>query len=58
MFTTDKDAVRFQALADSTLPLFRVPLNVEFDPADALFGSITAVLRTADAHSGELRRVT
>lgn len=45
VFTTDKDAVRFQALADSTLPLFRVPLNVAFDPADALFGSIKAVLR-------------
>ncbi len=31
VFTTDKDAVRFEALAPS-FPLYRVPLIVEFDP--------------------------
>ncbi len=58
VFTTDKDAVRFETLGALPFPLFRVPLRVEFDPADALFDSITAVLQTASAHSGQLRRVT
>jgi tetraacyldisaccharide 4'-kinase len=55
VFTTDKDAVRFeshlraerdsgQALSPS-FPLYRVPLNVEFDPPDPLFESIKAVLQ-------------
>jgi tetraacyldisaccharide 4'-kinase len=43
VFTTDKDAVRFQALAPS-FPLYRVPLGVEFDPPEALFESVNAVL--------------
>ena len=45
VFTTDKDAVRFEALGVLPFALYRVPLRVEFDPADALFGSIKAVLR-------------
>lgn len=57
VFTTDKDAVRFEALAPP-FPLYRVPLKVEFDPADTLFGSINAVLRTACAHTSEPRRAT
>jgi tetraacyldisaccharide 4'-kinase len=44
VFTTDKDAVRFETLA-TPFPLFRVPLTVEFDPPAALFESIKAVLR-------------
>jgi hypothetical protein len=44
VFTTDKDAVRFEALAPS-FPLYRVPLKVTFDPADTLFASVKAVLR-------------
>jgi len=44
VFTTDKDAVRFESLARS-FPLYRVPLRVEFDPADALLASVKAVLR-------------
>jgi tetraacyldisaccharide-1-P 4'-kinase len=44
VFTTDKDAVRFEALGALPFALYRVPLRVEFDPADALFGSIKAVL--------------
>ena len=43
VFTTDKDAVRFDALSPS-FPLFRVPLVVEFDPPAALFESVKAVL--------------
>ena len=54
--TTDKDAVRFESLGELPFALYRVPLHVEFDPADALFGSITAVLRAPSAHSSELRR--
>jgi hypothetical protein len=44
VFTTDKDAVRFEAI-DTTFPLYRVPLTVTFDPAEPLFESINAVLR-------------
>ncbi len=33
VFTTDKDAVRFEALGAMPFPLYRVPLEVEFDPA-------------------------
>ena len=44
VFTTDKDAVRLEALP---LPFdaYRVPLQVEFDPPDALMASVMAVLR-------------
>jgi tetraacyldisaccharide 4'-kinase len=43
VFTTDKDAVRFESL---TLPfsVARVPLAVQFDPPDALFQSVMAAL--------------
>ena len=58
VFTTDKDAVRFESLDTGSLPLYRVPLHVEFEPADALFGSVKAVLETARARSIELRRAT
>ncbi len=54
VFTTDKDAVRFEAVAPS-FPLYRVPLRIEFDPADALFGSVAAMLAAASSSSG--RRV-
>ncbi len=43
-FTTDKDAVRFEALGDLPFALYRVPLVVTFEPADALFESVKAVL--------------
>jgi tetraacyldisaccharide 4'-kinase len=55
VFTTDKDAVRFESLAPS-FPLYRVPLNLQFDPAETLMASVKAVLRTSFARSGELRR--
>jgi tetraacyldisaccharide 4'-kinase len=44
VFTTDKDAVRFEALTPS-FPIYRVPLIVEFDPPAALFESVKAVLK-------------
>jgi tetraacyldisaccharide-1-P 4'-kinase len=45
VLTTAKDAVRFESLGEMPFALYRVPLQVEFDPAEALFGSISAVLR-------------
>ena len=56
VFTTDKDAVRFEAVGELPLPFYRVPLTVQFDPAAALFESVQAVLRPPFARSGELRR--
>jgi tetraacyldisaccharide 4'-kinase len=44
VFTTEKDAVRFEPLGDLAFPLYRVPLRVEFEPAEALFESVRAVL--------------
>lgn len=49
VFTTDKDAVRFETLGALPFPLFRVPLVVTFEPADALFASVQAALRKAPA---------
>jgi tetraacyldisaccharide 4'-kinase len=56
VFTTDKDAVRFEALGALPFALYRVPMHVTFDPADALFGSVRAVWQSGSAHSSELRR--
>jgi tetraacyldisaccharide 4'-kinase len=42
--TTDKDAVRFESLGELPFPLYRVPLVVAFDPPDALFESVKAVI--------------
>lgn len=44
VFTTDKDAVRVEALGPLSFRIYRVPLTVHFDPADALFGSVAALL--------------
>ncbi len=44
VFTTDKDAVRFEALGALPFPLYRLPLVVTFDPADTLFASVRAIL--------------
>ena len=43
VLTTEKDAVRFEALAPP-FTLRAVPLIVEFDPPDALFESVKSVL--------------
>ena len=44
VFTTDKDAVRFEALGALPFFVYRVPLVVTFEPAEALFESIRAVM--------------
>jgi tetraacyldisaccharide 4'-kinase len=56
VFTTDKDAVRFEAPGAIPFPLYRVPLQVRFDPEAALFESIRTVLAPSFAPSSELRR--
>lgn len=58
VFTTDKDAVRFEAVGELPFALYRVPLTVAFEPADALFESVRAVLQSSFARSSELRRDT
>ena len=55
VFTTDKDAVRLEAVGELPLPFYRVPLTVQFDPSAALFESVQAVLQAPLARSGELR---
>jgi tetraacyldisaccharide 4'-kinase len=44
VFTTDKDAVRFESLGELPFALYRVPLVVTFEPAEALFESVRAIL--------------
>jgi tetraacyldisaccharide 4'-kinase len=57
VFTTDKDAVRFEALGATPFPLYRVPLEVQFDPEAALFESIRAAVdQSSFARSRELRQ--
>jgi tetraacyldisaccharide 4'-kinase len=43
VFTTEKDAVRFETHATRPFPLFAVPVTVEFDPPTALFDRIAAL---------------
>jgi tetraacyldisaccharide 4'-kinase len=52
VFTTDKDAVRFEVV-DVPFALYRVPLQVEFEPAAALFESIRTVLGSSSVQSSE-----
>jgi tetraacyldisaccharide 4'-kinase len=44
VFTTDKDAVRLEALGKLPFPAYRVPLVVTFEPAEPLFESVRALL--------------
>jgi tetraacyldisaccharide 4'-kinase len=44
VFTTEKDAVRFEPLGPLPFPLYRVPQALTFDPPDTLFASIRATL--------------
>ncbi len=46
VFTTDKDAVRFEAFAALPFALYRVPDTVTFDPPDVLFAAIDAMLES------------
>jgi tetraacyldisaccharide 4'-kinase len=52
VFTTGKDAVRFEALGSTPFPLYTVPLTVEFDPPTVLFDRIATVLSARSAHRG------
>jgi tetraacyldisaccharide 4'-kinase len=47
VFTTEKDAVRFEAFGTLPFPLFRVPLGIAFDPAPRLFDRLTGALLAA-----------
>jgi tetraacyldisaccharide 4'-kinase len=44
VFTTDKDAVRFEALGPLPFALYRVPLTLAFDPPTVLFHRVAALL--------------
>jgi len=44
VFTTDKDAVRLEALGELPFAIYRVPLVVTFEPAAALFESVRAAI--------------
>ncbi len=52
VFTTEKDAVRFEALGSAPFPLFAVPLTVEFDPPAILFERVSSVLPARSAGRG------
>jgi tetraacyldisaccharide 4'-kinase len=47
VFTTDKDAVRFEALGPLPFALSRVPLTLAFDPPAVLFDRVASLLITA-----------
>jgi tetraacyldisaccharide 4'-kinase len=54
VLTTDKDAVRFEALGEAPFALYRVPVTLEFDPP-VLFESVAQVMaaaRDAEPRSG------
>jgi tetraacyldisaccharide 4'-kinase len=44
VFTTDKDAVRFEGLGPLPFPLYQVPLTVAFDPPTVLVDRVATVL--------------
>ena len=48
VFTTDKDAVRLEAL-DAPFPLFRLPITLEFDPPTVLFDRLATLLAISGA---------
>jgi len=52
VLTTDKDAVRFEAVGPLPFPLFRVPLRLAVDPPDVLFDAVAAVLRPSPHDPG------
>lgn len=55
VFTTDKDAVRFEGLGPVPFPLYRIPLTVEFDPPTVLFDRVAAVLPERSAPRASAR---
>jgi tetraacyldisaccharide 4'-kinase len=50
--TTEKDAVRFEACGPLPFQLFALPVAIAFDPPDALFASVEALLARAPARTG------
>ncbi len=52
VLTTDKDAVRFEALGDLPFALYRVPIRLRFDPLDVLFARVAGALSVRRASSG------
>ena len=52
VFTTEKDAVRVEALGPVPFDLYAVPLVVEFDPPAMLFDRIASVLAARRAAGG------
>jgi tetraacyldisaccharide 4'-kinase len=44
VLTTEKDAVRLEAMPFLPFPVSQVPLTLQFDPPDVLFDSVRAVL--------------
>jgi tetraacyldisaccharide 4'-kinase len=44
VFTTEKDAVRFEALGTAPFATFAVPVTIEFDPPNVLFDRIASAL--------------
>lgn len=48
VLTTDKDAVRLEAVGPFPFPLFRVPLRLQFEPANVLFDSIRIAIAGDD----------
>ena len=46
VLTTDKDAVRFEAIGPLPFALFRVPQVMTFDPPDVLFAAVRTTLET------------
>jgi tetraacyldisaccharide 4'-kinase len=45
VFTTDKDAVRFEVIDAPPFEVFRVPLTIAFDPPETLFAAVEAALQ-------------
>jgi tetraacyldisaccharide 4'-kinase len=54
--TTEKDAVRFEALGALPFRLFAVPMRVQFDPPDVLFDSVAEVLAASASPSRDSAR--
>ena len=46
VLTTDKDAIRFEPLDPVKFGLYCVPMTVEFDPQETLFGAVEAAVES------------
>jgi tetraacyldisaccharide 4'-kinase len=57
VFTTAKDAVRFEALGTRPFALYEVALAIEFDPPSLLFERVAQVISTRRRLEADLARV-